>query len=47
MIELAQTVATLLQPFSVPLMVVIAYGVWKLDRRVLSLEVQFKEKSNV
>ncbi len=38
MIELATTIAALLQPFAVPLMVAICFGVWKIDRRVIRLQ---------
>ena len=35
----AQTAAQLFEPLSVPLMVVVAVGVWKVERRVLKLEI--------
>jgi hypothetical protein len=38
MIEVAINIAAILQPLSVPVLGVIAFGVWKLDRRVIKLE---------
>ena len=38
-LEVAQIAARLFEPLSVPLMVIVAVGVWKVERRVLKLEV--------
>ncbi len=44
MIELAKTVAAVLEPLNVPLMVAIAVGVWRLDRRLVAVETIIKGK---
>jgi len=38
MYEIAEAIAAVLSPLSVPLLTVVAIGVWKLDRRVIKLE---------
>ena len=38
MIEIAKDVAALFEPLVVPLMIVIAFGIWRLDRRLISVE---------
>jgi len=38
MFEAASAIAAVMSPLSVPLMAIIAIGIWKLDRRVIKVE---------
>ncbi len=38
MIEVATMIAAVMEPLTVPLLVVVAIGIWKLDRRLVSVE---------
>lgn len=46
MIEIASTIAAILQPLTVPLLTVVAIGVWKLDRRLVSVETIIERELN-